>query len=204
MSTRSQINIQAYNETAREYDKFSDHYTFQKEYAFFKESIGNPAGSVLDVGCGAGRDTREISKFGYAVTGIDLSEKMLEIARGKTPGASFSKMDFRQLGFNDNTFDGVWANASLFLVTKDEVIESLKEIYRVLKPGGVAFVSFKEGEGLQVKHVTKELQKQQELYSYTEMRDTLKKIGFRILMTERKEDTTRKGLFWLQYFVKKP
>lgn len=204
MVSRNQINIAAYDATANEYDSFSELYSLEREYGYFIDLMGRSSGDVLDIGCGAGRDSRELSNKGYSVTGIDLSDNMLTIAKRKAPKAIFSKMDLRDLNFRDNTFDGVWASASMFHVTKDEVIESLKGILRVLKPAGVAFISFKEGEGVQVKQVKKTFQKKQELYSYTEMRDTLRNLGFRVLMTERKEDATREGLFWLNYFVKKP
>jgi ubiquinone/menaquinone biosynthesis C-methylase UbiE len=203
MSDVTKINIKAYNKTAKEYDTFSRRVDMRHEYEQFRTYMGSSEGSVLDIGCGTGRDAKALHDMGFDVSGIDLSENMLKLAKLKAPDVPFELMDFRHLRFKDDSFDGVWANATLFLVQRDEVDDVLREAWRVLKKGGIGFLSFKEGEGLQVKSLENKLEKHQELFSYTELREVLKHIGFRVLLTERREDQTREGLFWLRYFVKK-
>lgn len=203
MLDTTKVNIQAYSKTAKEYDTFSRRVDMRHEYEQFRTYMGGSEGSILDIGCGTGRDSQALYELGYDLTGIDLSEKMLELARFKAPKADLHLMDFRSLRFKDSTFDGIWANATMFLVQRNEIEEVLREAIRVLKQGGIGFLSFKEGEGLQIKELDNSLQKRQELFSYSELRDLLRQIGFRVLLTERKEDQTRKGLYWLRYFVKK-
>lgn len=203
MSDITKINIQAYDKLAKDYDSWARGFDFSNEYRQFKEYLGLEKGKVLDVGCGSGRDARALFDLGFDITGIDLSEKMLELAKFKEPGAKFVRMDFRELSFPDNFFDGFWANAALFLVDEESMKKTLGELYRVIKNGGIGYLSFKEGEGERIKEVGVGLEKRQKLYSYTELRQMLKDTGFRILLTERKEDQKRKGLFWLRYYVKK-
>jgi len=96
---------------------------------------------VLEIGCGTGFFTKEISKMEVDLTAIDISPDLIEIARTNMTG---SKVELRienayQMTFEDNTFDAVIGSSVLHHL---EVVKALKEIYRVLKPGG--FITFTE------------------------------------------------------------
>ena len=102
------------------------------------------ASSMLEFGCGTGRYTREFSKLGYSVHGVDLSAEMLEEARG-TPcsGVSFTQGDMRSLRLN-RKFDVV---AALFHVlsyqtTDEDVLNALATVREHLAPDGVAVLDF--------------------------------------------------------------
>ncbi|MFH0889840.1 MAG: class I SAM-dependent methyltransferase [Candidatus Aenigmatarchaeota archaeon] len=112
----------------------------------FVEIIGN-RGSVLDAGCGPGRDTKFLLECGIKTIGIDFSDGMLEEAKKRVPNGDFRKMDMRVLDFEDNAFEGVWACASLLHFPKNEISKSLKEFGRVLKPNGILCALVKEGTG---------------------------------------------------------
>lgn len=102
---------------------------------------------VLDVGCGPGRDAAHLQEHGLQVVGIDASTGMIEEARKRVPPpAEFIQMDMRKLDFPDDSFDGVWCNASLLHIPRDEVQQVLSEIHRVLHYGPL-FLAVKEGEG---------------------------------------------------------
>jgi SAM-dependent methyltransferase len=106
-----------------------------------------PPGSVLDVGCGSGREAFELYDLGYKVTGVDLSEKQIEQARKNA--AQFGKdIDFMvcdgiNYEFDDNTFDYVliWQQVLGNVPTRKNRINVLKEAKRVLKPCGKIIVS---------------------------------------------------------------
>ena len=100
-----------------------------------------PVVSVLDVACGTGDMCVELLKRGYTVTGVDLSEEMLEIARKKTASANFPLSTFNfQLGnaealpFAEGEFDAVTCAFGVRNFVHLE--QGLKEMLRVLKPGG--------------------------------------------------------------------
>jgi len=75
-------------------------------------------GYILDIGCGWRKDAKIFSDLGYKVTGIDISENLLAIARKTSPTSQFVKADFRQIPFLEQSFDGLWASASLLHAEK--------------------------------------------------------------------------------------
>ena len=90
--------------------------------------------STLDVACGTGDMVVELLKQGCTVTGVDLSEEMLAIARRKTASANFQLGDAEALPFADGEFDAV---TCAFGVRNFVHLEKgLEEMLRVLKPGG--------------------------------------------------------------------
>lgn len=91
---------------------------------------------ILDVGCGTGNFSVKLAEKGAVVTGIDLSEEMLAIARDKSGELpiTYKHMDLYQLDFQDNSFDAIFSMAAFEFVKEPE--RALSELFRVLKPGG--------------------------------------------------------------------
>jgi SAM-dependent methyltransferase len=104
-----------------------------------------PKATILDAGCGSGRDTKAFLKRGYYVSAIDASSRMAELATAYT-GQQCSVLSFQEMTFR-NQFDGIWACASLLHVPKREMEDVIRRFIDALKPGGVLYVSLKEGEG---------------------------------------------------------
>ncbi|MFM1651388.1 class I SAM-dependent methyltransferase [Brevibacillus sp. B_LB10_24] len=104
-------------------------------------------GRVLDVGCGVGIDSLRLKRHMLDVQGLDISEVMLAEAKRLVEGVPFWQGDFRALPFAPDSFDGVWANGSLFYVTTADLQQTLQEVRRILKTGGVFFASYLQGEG---------------------------------------------------------
>ena len=101
-----------------------------------------PAGSdVLDLGCGAGIPMTAALAEGRTVTGVDISETQLEMARRNVPGATFLQADMTTLTFEPASFDAVVAFYSLTHVPRDEQAELLGRIRSWLRPGGLFLAS---------------------------------------------------------------
>jgi SAM-dependent methyltransferase len=102
-------------------------------------------GRILDAGCGSGRDTRAFLVKGYDVVAIDASVQMVEAARVLT-GRPVLQMRFQEIEWAAE-FDGIWACASLLHLPRIEMDDVFRRLIRALKPGGVWFMSFKQGTG---------------------------------------------------------
>lgn len=101
-------------------------------------------GTVLDVGCGSGSKTKYISERGCTVTGIDFSEKLLEIAREEAPMAKFALLPMENLEQLNEKFDGVFVQASLLHIPKNEAADVVKKMAEHLNPGGHLYIAVKE------------------------------------------------------------
>ncbi len=89
--------------------------------------IPNKELPVLDAGCAFGRDTAIFAENGFKTEGIDLFDGLLERAKELYPRITFQKMDVRKLEFSDESFSGIWCNATLLHLTeKDMLIAIIK------------------------------------------------------------------------------
>jgi SAM-dependent methyltransferase len=105
-----------------------------------------PAGLILDLGCGAGRDLKALTQAGRPAMGLDLSWALARMARSFA-ASPVMVGDMRCPPVASASLAGVWASASLLHLTCDEVGRALGHIHRMLRPGGVAFSSIKAGFG---------------------------------------------------------
>jgi ubiquinone/menaquinone biosynthesis C-methylase UbiE len=112
-----------------------------------------PGETVLDLGCGNGKDAGFLGSKNLKVTGADFSRGMLNVARERNAGIPLVQADMRELGFGAEKFSGVWANGCVYHVPKADFPQVLLEVRRVLKKSGIFSFNFKigEGEGLEEK-----------------------------------------------------
>jgi SAM-dependent methyltransferase len=100
--------------------------------------------TILELGCGAGGDTAEMLARGFDVLPTDGSPEMAEVASRRL-GRPVGTLLFHDIDAVE-AYDGVWANACLLHVPRDELAQVLGRIWRALKPGGVFYASFKTGD----------------------------------------------------------
>ena len=109
-----------------------------------------PAGIILDLGCGSGRDSKYFLNQGYEVVAVDGSEEICKIASEYT-GLCVIHSTFQHYR-PDKKFDGIWACASLLHLSFDEVVEVMNRLSLCLNKGGCFYVSFKYGEFSDMRH----------------------------------------------------
>ena len=99
-----------------------------------------PNAKVLDAGCGAGIPVAQILSRDFNVTGVDFSEKQIELAKQNVPDATFICQDMTEMDFPDATFDAVVSYYAIIHIPRDEHPALLRNIHRMLKPGGLALL----------------------------------------------------------------
>lgn len=104
-----------------------------------------PGARILELGCGAGGDTAEMLARGFDVRATDGSPEMAGVA-SKRLGCPVETLLFHDLD-EVGAYDAVWANACLLHVPRTELSDVLARIWRALKPAGVFYASYKEGDG---------------------------------------------------------
>jgi ubiquinone/menaquinone biosynthesis C-methylase UbiE len=135
-----------YNEIAPRY--LAERPRKSEDVDLLKELVrGLSKGSkVLDAGCGPGVPvTRYLARF-FRVTGVDISEQQIKLARNLVPTAKFICDDIETLTFPDESFDGICSYYAIFHVPRSSHKKILKNFYRMLKPGGLALLCMGAGE----------------------------------------------------------
>lgn len=150
MNEISKMVESGYDKIAESYYNHRDLNKFNNELEKFVSLLPNNA-HILDAGCGAGIPTAKfLVQHGIRVTGIDLSETMLNLARDNVPKASFIKMDMNNLQFDENTFDGIVSVYSLFHIPKKHHFSIFQKFFKILKPGGILLINtgISESDGI--------------------------------------------------------
>ena len=134
-----------YDQRAEEFWKGTcDHDVSQNIAALLRYIGGEPPFTILDLGCGPGRDLRVFADLGHVAIGLDGAERFAAMAR-EFSGCEVWRQDLLALDLPDERFDGVFANAVLFHVPSQELPRVLRELHATLKPGGVLFSSNPHG-----------------------------------------------------------
>lgn len=107
-----------------------------------------PGAIVFDVGCGPGMDTAVLRHHHHLqAIGLDYSHEMMLAGReGLGHQGPFVQADMRRLPMGGRV-DGLWVCASLLHLAREDVLPTLHEFHRVLRPGGILYLSVKLGDG---------------------------------------------------------
>jgi SAM-dependent methyltransferase len=121
-----------------------DHNVSQNIAALLQYIAGGPCLTILDFGCGPGRDLKVFADLGHIAIGLEGAAQFAEMARAHS-SCDVWQQDFLKLDLPDNYFDGLFANAALFHVPSQELPRVLLALHATLKPGGVLFSSNPHG-----------------------------------------------------------
>lgn len=197
--------IEAYNKIADDYSKRNYQHFWVDEYKYFKSIL--PGKRVIDLGCGAGRDAELFVKDRFDYLGVDASEKMLKIAKERSPEGHFRLLDLRDLDLPVSYFDGFWASASLLHFPKVDIPEILNSFYNLLKPEGVGFISIKNKKNLDEGFIKEEkfggIERYFSFFEKTEMEELITNIGFTIIKSHKKIEKDDFKTEWLCFFIRK-
>lgn len=150
--TRSRADRQAAQAWA--FDRIGEHYDQAFPHKEGQIAAGEwllerlaPGSRVLDVGCGTGIPTaRRLTDAGHHVTGVDISEEMLRLARRDVPEAEFRNLDIVDLDPSLGDFAAVVAFFSLLMLPRVDIPPVLGRIHDLLPPGGYFLLSMVEAD----------------------------------------------------------
>lgn len=143
MSRETGMTIEYYNQHADEYVESTLHADMSEARNKFLSYIPE-GGTILDFGCGSGRDSKAFLDAGYKVTALDGSEELCKRAELLLEQQVLC-CKFQTFKANEQ-FDGIWACASLLHLKKEELEVVIDQLVKSLKPQGVLYMSFKYGE----------------------------------------------------------
>lgn len=137
--------LEHYNQRAAEFwEGTRDHNVKQNIEALLRHLHGAPPMRILDFGCGPGRDLVAFRALGHEPIGLEGSPMLAFMAHDHS-GCEVWEQDFLALDLPACHFDGIFANASLFHVPRQELPRVLRELHAALRPDGVLFSSNPRG-----------------------------------------------------------
>lgn len=143
MNNNTELTLDYYNKQAENFSAGTQKINFsviQDEFCSFIPKNGH----ILDLGCGAGRDSKAFLNAGYKVTAIDGSDELCKVA-SEFIGQNVICSTFQEYIPTD-TFDGVWACATLLHLSYDDIVDVMNKLSDKLNHGGCFYASFKYGD----------------------------------------------------------
>lgn len=176
----------SYDQVARDYaEKFKDEMDdkpFDRDCLDrLAREVGN-LGPICDLGCGPGQIARYLHRQGAPTLGVDLSPCMIAEAQRLNPDIPFHQGDTLTLPDADHSWGGIAAFYCIIHIPRAQVVDALREMKRVLKPGGVLLITFHIGD--EIKHLDEWWEKPVNLdfafYLPAEVETWLKEAGFEL------------------------
>jgi len=179
----------SYDQVSREYaERFKDE---MDNKPFDRDCLDRLArevgdlGPICDMGCGPGQIARYLHRKGVKTLGVDLSPNMVAEAQRLNPEIPFHQGDMLSLPDEDNSWGGIAAFYCIIHIPREQVVDALREMKRVLKPGGILLVTFHIGT--EIKHLDEWWEKPVNLdfafYLPSEMESWLKEAGYELVET---------------------
>jgi 2-polyprenyl-3-methyl-5-hydroxy-6-metoxy-1,4-benzoquinol methylase len=203
---RTKIAIEIFNKYAKEYqDKYMDLVGYHGSLDLFCQNVNRKNADILDIACGPGNITQYILKQrpDFKILGIDLSPKMVELARTNNPEAEFQIMDCRDINKLGKKYDAILCGFCLPYLSKEEALNLIMDISGILVSGGIFYISTMEDDYEKSGYESSDSGAEGSMYIFYHQSDylmqALKDNGFEIIDLKRKEypeegKTTKKNL----------
>ena len=140
--------IDYYNENAETFYQRTVGLDLIEIYEKFLKQVPDSC-TILDVGCGSGRDTLYFLNNGYEVISIDASSEMVKLS-SKLTKQNTSLLRIEDIGFKDQ-FEGIWACASLLHIDESKTTDVYHKLRAAMKMNGCCYASYKYGNGTEVR-----------------------------------------------------
>ncbi len=128
---------ESYDRMGETYHNYRDNEKFNSELGKFADLLPK-SGKVLDAGCGVGTPaSRFLVKKGFRVIGVDISKRMIELAKENVPEAEFYHHNILTLDFPDESFDGIICVYTLWHIPRAQHSSIIKNFHRMLKNDGI-------------------------------------------------------------------
>jgi ubiquinone/menaquinone biosynthesis C-methylase UbiE len=201
---------------SKKQDRFSSSFAYGRQqinkYLFEEISKLQKGAKILDIGCGTGEHLKQLFDYGFDVIGIEPSENMRKYAEDGLPKGRVINGSILNLPFEDKSFDFVYAIEVFRYLDKEDNARGFKEIFRVLKPGGLffgTFLNFYASDGFTLLTALRRLKKQwfgKSLKFHSEF-ETPKKLEKKLLITGFSEVQTHGAMILpltILYRINKP
>ncbi|MBD3189123.1 MAG: methyltransferase domain-containing protein [Candidatus Heimdallarchaeota archaeon] len=131
----------SYDKIGERYQAFRDSHKIDGELAKIAKMLPEKA-HVLDAGAGAGIPVAKfLTEQGIKVTGVDVSETMVNLAQKNVPKAAFLQKDILTLDFPDETFEGIICLYTLWHIPRERHRAIFKNFHRMVKKGGLLVIN---------------------------------------------------------------
>ncbi len=144
----------AYDACAADYCLNRDIFKSQKYLDKLNEYLKADS-QILDMGCGAGIPIDDyLAGLGHNVTGVDISERQIELAKINVPKATYYVSDMSEMNFQPNSLDAVVSFYAIFHLPKEEHLDLFKKVHALLRDEGIflATLGYEEWEGSEEFH----------------------------------------------------
>lgn len=157
---------------------------------------------LLDLGCGAGQDTRYLATLGHRVIGLDRTLPLLQFAQRQAPSVLFLLADMRALPIRAGTVDGIWAAASLIHLQKRTVSSALTALRHLVKPEGLFAATFTYGGNSRIKRTGWMPGRYFSRWKKDELARVFRRTGWTVLSLRVVSNQERKGR-WINVMAKR-
>ena len=144
-----EITVNTFNKLADKYQaKYMDFDFYFDTYDTFCDLVTMPEAKIFEIGCGPGNISKYLltKRPDYQLLGIDLAPNMVDLAKSNNPSADFEVMDSRDISQLTNKYDAILCGFCTPYLSKADVEKLIKDARKILKIGGVFYISSMEGQ----------------------------------------------------------